>query len=222
MPEMRRAFWNTRAGVCLLLQCLYQGQHCPVHLPYVPCRSVSKCIRQLRLAPASCSACMHVDSQRVAHGLVALALLSDKGESRLLSRAMQESLWPTPRVTCPAVIAAPALDAAPPLAAGVTPCLAHPPQHRIHIDYAHSITLGRNKEQYYLMIVIDSIDFTWAQSSPNRSEPEDLIHDFITLTGIKVGHVRADGAGEFARSSTFKAYCKRHNIVIEEVPAYTH
>jgi len=91
----------------------------------------------------------------------------------------------------------------------------------MHIDYAHSITLGRNKEQYYLMIVIDSIDFTWAQSSPNRPEPEDLIHDFITLTGIKVGSVRADGAGEFARSSTFKAYCKRHNFVIEEVPSYT-
>lgn len=120
------------------------------------------------------------------------------------------------------VIAAPALDAAPLLAAGVAPRLVHPPQHRMHIDYAHSITLGRNKEQYYLMIVIDSIDFTWAQSSPNRSEPEDLIHDFITLTGIKVGHVRADGAGEFARSSTFKEYCTRHNIVIEEVPAYTH
>ena len=120
------------------------------------------------------------------------------------------------------VIAAPALDAAPLLAAGVAPRLVHPPQHRMHIDYAHSITLGRNKEQYYLMIVIDSIDFTWAQSSPNRSEPENLIHDFITLTGIKVGHVRADGAGEFARSSTFKEYCTRHNIVIEEVPAYTH
>jgi hypothetical protein len=72
------------------------------------------------------------------------------------------------------------------------------------------------------MIVIDSIDFTRAQPSPNRSEPEDLIHDFMTLTGIKVGHIRADGAGEFARSSTFKARCKRHNIVIEEVPAYTH
>jgi hypothetical protein len=92
----------------------------------------------------------------------------------------------------------------------------------MHIDYAHRITLGRNKDLYYLMIVIDSIDFTWAQPSPNRSEPEDLIHDFMTLTGIKVGHIRADGAGEFARSSTFKAYCKRHNIVIEEVPAYTH
>jgi len=73
------------------------------------------------------------------------------------------------------VIAAPALDAAPPVAAGVAPRLVNPPQHRMHIDYAHSITLGRNKEQYYLMIVIDSIDFTWAQSSRNRSEPEDLI-----------------------------------------------
>ena len=39
----------------------------------------------------------------------------------------------------------------------------------------------------------------------------------MTLTGIKVGHVRADGAGEFARSSTFKAYCKRHNIVIDSI-----
>jgi hypothetical protein len=44
----------------------------------------------------------------------------------------------------------------------------------------------------------------------------------MTLTGIKVGHIRADGAGKFARSATFKAYCRRHNIVIEEVPAYIH
>jgi hypothetical protein len=71
-------------------------------------------------------------------------------------------------------------------------------------------------------MVIDSIDFTWAQPSPNSSQPEDLIHDFMTFTGIKVGHIRDDGAGEIARSATFKVYCRRHNIVIEEVPAYTH
>jgi hypothetical protein len=106
------------------------------------------------------------------------------------------------------VIAAPAPASAPPLVTVEAPRLVHPPQHRMHIDYDHSITLGRNKGLYYLMIVIDSIDFTWAQPSPNRSEPEDLVHDFMTLTGIKVGHVRADGACEFARSSTFKAYCK--------------
>jgi hypothetical protein len=145
---------------------------------------------------------------------ICLARASEPKKKRRKSKKIKKAKEP--------VIAAPALDAAPLLAAGVAPRLVHPPQHRMHIDYAHSITLGRNKEQYYLMIVIDSIDFTWAQSSPNRSEPENLIHDFITLTGIKVGHVRADGAGEFARSSTFKEYCTRHNIVIEEVPAYTH
>ena len=36
------------------------------------------------------------------------------------------------------------------------------------------------------------------------------------------GHIRADGAVEFARSATFQTYCKRHNIVIEEVPSYKH
>jgi hypothetical protein len=73
------------------------------------------------------------------------------------------------------VIADPAEASAPPLVAVVAPRLVHPPQHRMHIDYAHSITLGRNKELYYLIIVIDSIDFTWAQPSLNRSELEDLI-----------------------------------------------
>jgi hypothetical protein len=55
------------------------------------------------------------------------------------------------------VIAAPAEASAPPLVAVVALRLVHPPQHRMHIDYAHSIT---NKELYYLIIVIDSIDFT--------------------------------------------------------------
>ena len=44
------------------------------------------------------------------------------------------------------VIAAPAPAAAPPLVAVEAPRLVHPPQHRMHVDYAHSITLGRNKE----------------------------------------------------------------------------
>ncbi len=73
-----------------------------------------------------------------------------------------------------------------------------------------------------MIIVIDNIDFTWVKQSSNLSEPEDLIHDFMTLTGIKVGHICVDGSGEFARNTTFRTYCKRHNIVIKEVPSYTH
>ena len=40
------------------------------------------------------------------------------------------------------------------------PLLMHLPEHRMHIDFTNSITLGRMKEHYYLIIVVDSIDFT--------------------------------------------------------------
>jgi hypothetical protein len=46
------------------------------------------------------------------------------------------------------VIAAPAEASAPPLVAVVAPRSVYTSQHRMHIDYAHSITLGRNKELY--------------------------------------------------------------------------
>ena len=55
------------------------------------------------------------------------------------------------------------------------PRLVHAPKHRMHIDWANSIILGRSKERYYLIMVIDSIDFTWAQPSTSRMEPEDCL-----------------------------------------------
>eukprot|EP00961_Rhodomonas_salina_P049290 661995-Rhodomonas_salina.1 len=32
-------------------------------------------------------------------------------------------------------------------------------EHTLHIDYAHAISLCYNKEGYYLMLVVDGIDF---------------------------------------------------------------
>ena len=93
---------------------------------------------------------------------------------------------------------------------------------RVHIDFANSITMGRNKEHYYLIFVVDSIDFTWATPCVNRSDPEDVLHEFITMTGVKISNIRVDGAGEFAKSARFRAYCAANSINIEEVPAYTH
>ena len=107
-------------------------------------------------------------------------------------------------------------------------CLAGAVKHsqshgtRLHIDFANSITIGRKKEHYYLIFVVDNIDFTWATPCVNRSEPEDLIHEFLTMTGIKITNIRVDGAGEFAKSARFQAYCAANSINIEEVPAYTH
>ena len=87
---------------------------------------------------------------------------------------------------------------------------------------------------YYLIFVIDCIDFTWPDTSKTRNDPEDLIHEFLTNTGLKISSIRLDGrigrnaafqrycAAEFGRSAAFQRYCDLKGIVIETVPAYTH
>ncbi len=44
------------------------------------------------------------------------------------------------------------------------------PSNGLHIDYAYSISLGFNKERYYLIMVVDGIDFIWASASQYRSK----------------------------------------------------
>ena len=40
----------------------------------------------------------------------------------------------------------------------------------LHIDYVHSISLGYS---YYLILVVDGIDFVWGQTCTTRSTPEE-------------------------------------------------
>ena len=87
-------------------------------------------------SPLECPCCAPSDREPpdISRHAICLAASKPKKKRRKSKKAKEP------------VITAPALDAAPLLAAGVAPCLVHPPQHRMHIDYAHSITLGRNKE----------------------------------------------------------------------------
>ncbi len=64
-----------------------------------------------------------------------------------------------------------------------------------HIDRAHSITVGRLGEKYYLMIVIDGIDFEWPQTCQVRTHPKDLLHEFLKMK-LKISTIRFDGASE--------------------------
>jgi hypothetical protein len=65
-----------------------------------------------------------------------------------------------------------------------------------HIDHAHFISIGRLGEKYYLMIVIDGIDFLWPQTCQTRTHPEDLLHEFLTMSRLKIStqNARAEGA----------------------------
>ena len=44
----------------------------------------------------------------------------------------------------------------------------------------------------------------------------------MTLTRIKIDSIRFDGAGEFATSANFKAFCQNNHIAMEPCAAYTH
>jgi hypothetical protein len=90
-----------------------------------------------------------------------------------------------------------------------------------HIDHAHSISIGRLGEKYYLMIVIDGINFVWSQTCQVRTNPEDLFHEFLTMSRLKISTIRFDGASEFGKSSSFIAYCTQHDIVREPLASYT-
>jgi hypothetical protein len=102
-----------------------------------------------------------------------------------------------------------------------------PALRRLHIDYAHSISIGVHKEKYFLLMTIDGIDFsraekTFCSATVDCTEPESLIHEFMTLTRLKIDCIRYDGAAEFAKIATFKAFCVNNRIAMEETAAYTH
>eukprot|EP00961_Rhodomonas_salina_P006590 89515-Rhodomonas_salina.1 len=60
------------------------------------------------------------------------------------------------------------------------------------MDYAHSISLGYYKEQYYLLFVVGRQNFMWATLTRTRMEPEDLLQDFLSVSNLKLGKIRRE------------------------------
>jgi hypothetical protein len=76
----------------------------------------------------------------------------------------------------------------------------------VHIDHTHSISIVRLGEKYYLMIVIDGIDFVCPQTCQVRTNPEDLLHEFLKRSHLKISTIRFDDASEFGKNSSFIVY----------------
>jgi hypothetical protein len=96
------------------------------------------------------------------------------------------------------------------------------PSNGLHIDYTYSISLGFNKELYYLIMVVDGIDFIWVSASQDHSTPENMILEFLNMTGIKIGTIRFDGAKEFGKSVSFQHFGNECGIIMDPVAEYTH
>ncbi len=73
------------------------------------------------------------------------------------------------------------------------------PSNGLHIDYTYSISLGFNKERYFLIML-----------------------EFLNMTGIKIGTIRFDGAKEFGKSVSFQNFCNDRGVIMEPVAEYTH
>jgi len=94
--------------------------------------------------------------------------------------------------------------------------------HDLHIDYAHSISIGYKNEAYYLVMVVDGIDFLWATPTAHKSNPESLLESFLRHTNVKIGRIRMDDAGELSRSESFKMWCAARDIIICATAGYNH
>jgi len=93
--------------------------------------------------------------------------------------------------------------------------------HVLHIDHAHSIAIGEKGERYYLMMVVDGVDFLWATPSRHTSTPECVIEDFIRNTGVTVDKIRCDDA-TVSCSDSFKEWCRSSYITICATAGYNH
>ena len=80
-------------------------------------------------------------------------------------------------------------------------------EHELHIDFAHSISLGYNKERYYLLFAVGGVNFMWETPTKTRASPEDLLWEFLAATRLKIRKLQVDW--EFDASSSFKAFCAK-------------
>ena len=94
-----------------------------------------------------------------------------------------------------------------------------PALRRLYIDFAYSISIGVHNDKCCLFMTLDGIDFTFCSAIVDRTEPENLIHEFMTISRLKIDCIRFDGAAEFAKSATFKAFCDNHHIAMEDIHA---
>ena len=51
-------------------------------------------------------------------------------------------------------------------------------------------------------------------------EPEELLQDFLSVSGVKIGKICVDG--EFNVSEAFKAFCRKQSIEVCPATAYNH
>ena len=91
----------------------------------------------------------------------------------------------------------------------------------LRIDSADAASLGHDGEQYFLVIVDKGTEHVVTYNTKTRSDPVDLLADYITITKRVPKFLRVDGAKEFV-GAKMKALCHLHHITLQIVTSYSH
>ncbi len=89
------------------------------------------------------------------------------------------------------------------------------------MDWADAASLGFDGEQYFLVVVDKDTEHVVTFNTKTRSDPVDLLANYLTITKHVPKFLRVDGAKEFV-GAKMKAFCHLHNITLQIVTSYSH
>ena len=91
----------------------------------------------------------------------------------------------------------------------------------LRMDWADAASLGFDGEQYFLVVVDKGTEHVVTFNTKTRSDPVDLLANYLTITKRVPKFLRVDGAKEFV-GAKMKAFCHLHNITLQIVTSYSH
>ena len=91
----------------------------------------------------------------------------------------------------------------------------------LRMDWEDACSLGNDGEQYFLVIVDKGTEHVVTFNTKTRSDPVDLLAEYITITKRTPKFLRVDGAKEFV-GSKMKDFCHLHHITLQIVTSYSH
>jgi hypothetical protein len=88
----------------------------------------------------------------------------------------------------------------------------------LRIDWVDACSLGHDGEKYFLVIMDKGTEHVVTFNTKTRSDPVDVLAEYITITKRVPKFLRVDGAKEFV-GAKMKDFCHLHNVTCKLLPA---
>jgi len=89
------------------------------------------------------------------------------------------------------------------------------------MDWGDACSVGRNCEQYFLLLVDKNTEYCVTSNKTTRDSPVDLLQEYMNFTGKPIRFLRVDNEKEFTRPAMVDL-CNANNIILQVVVSYNH